>query len=223
MYQWNWNVIFQYKYVFLQGAATTLWLTLLVVVFGTILGILIGLMRRSTAPFIPGIAKIYIELFRAFPILVLLIWLYYVSTILLGIQFSPFNTAVIALSINLSAFVAETVRAAVESIPKNQFESGVTLGLNSMQTMFYIILPQAMKNMLPNLLGLYVNQLKNSSLASVIAVNEVLHRSNSIISNSYRPLEIYTAVAVTYLIMIIPFSLVVSWVEKKISRKTRKV
>ncbi|MEI6498924.1 MAG: amino acid ABC transporter permease [bacterium] len=223
MYQWNWNVIFQYKYVFIQGAATTLWLTFLVIVFGTILGVLIGLMRRSSAPFIPVIAKIYIELFRAFPILVLLIWLYYVSPILLGIQFSPFNTALIALLINLAAFVAETVRAAIESIPKNQFESGATLGLNSMQTMIYIILPQAMKNMLPNLLGLYVNQLKNSSLASVIAVNEVLHRANSMISNTYRPLEIYTAVAMTYLILIIPFSLLASWVEKNISKKSRKI
>lgn len=223
MYQWNWNVVFQYKYVFVQGAATTLWLTFLVVIFGTILGILVGLMRRSEAPFVPLFAKLYIELFRALPILVLLIWLYYVSPILIGVQFSPFYTALVALSVNLSAFVAETVRAAIESIPKHQFESGITLGLSPAQIMIFIILPQAVKNMLPNLLGLYVNQLKNSSLASVIAVNEILHRSNSIISNTYRPLEIYTAVAVTYLIIIIPFSLLASWVERRIDKKSRKV
>lgn len=222
MYQWNWNVIVQYKYVFIQGAATTLWLTLLVVVFGTILGILIGLVRRSSVPFLPAIAQIYIEIFRALPTLVFLIWLYYVSPILLGFQFSPFNTALIVLSINLSAFVAETVRAAIESIPKNQFESGTTLGLSSTQTMLYIILPQATKNMLPNLLGLYVVQLKNSSLASVIAVNEILHRSNSIIGSTYRPLEIYTAVAVTYLAIIIPFTLLASWVERRMNQKKRK-
>lgn len=223
MYQWNWNVVFQYKYVFLQGALTTLWLTFLAVIIGTILGILIGLVRRSSVPVFPIIAKIYIELFRALPILVLLIWLYYVSPILLGIQFSPFITALIALSVNLSAFVAETVRAGIESIPKNQFESGLTLGLSPARTMVYIILPQAIKNMLPNLLGLYVNQLKNSSLASVIAVNEILHRANSVISNTYRPLEIYTAVAITYLILIIPFSLLASWVEKRIDKKSRKL
>ena len=222
MYQWNWNVIWSYKYVFIQGAATALWLTLLAVIIGTILGILVGLIRRSQNPILVVIAKIYIELFRALPILVLLIWLFYVSPILIGVQFSPFFTALIALSINLSAFVAETFRAAIESIPKNQFESGLTLGLSSTQTMIYIILPQAIKNMLPNLLGLYVNQLKNSSLASVIAVNELLHRANSVISNTYRPLEVYTAVAVTYLILIIPFSLFASWVEKRIDRKSRK-
>ncbi len=222
MYQWNWNIVFQYRYVFIQGAATTVWLTFLVVVLGTALGVLIGLARRSEAPFIPTLAKIYIELFRALPILVLLIWLYYVSPIILGIQLSPFITALVALAINLSAFVAETVRAAIESIPTNQFESSITLGLSSTQTMIYIILPQAIKNMLPNLMGLYVNQLKNSSLASVIAVNEVLHRSNSIISNTYRPLEVYTTVAIVYLILIIPFSLLANWIENRID-KTRKI
>lgn len=223
MYQWDFGVILQYKSVFIQGSLTTLWLTFLVVIFGSILGLLIGLMRRSTFPFLPSIAIIYIELFRALPILVLLIWLYYVSPILIGVQFSPFNTAVIALSINLSAFVAETVRAAIESIPKNQFESGLTLGLTPTQTMFSIILPQAVKNMLPNLLGLYINQLKNSSLASVIAVNELLHRSNSIISNTYRPLEIYTAVAVMYVIIILPFTFLATRIERQISQNMRKI
>jgi polar amino acid transport system permease protein len=221
MYQWNWNVIGQYKYVFIEGAAVTLWLTFLVIILGTILGLLVGLMRRSKTPFVSTLAKIYIEIFRALPILVLLIWLYYVSPLLTGIQFSPFNTALFALAINLSAFVAETVRAGIESIPKNQFESGLTMGLSNVQTMFFIILPQAVKNMLPNLLGLYVNQLKNSSLASVIAVNEILHRSNSIISNTYRPLEVYTAVAIIYLILIIPFSLLASYAEKRIDLKSR--
>ena len=127
MYEWQWNVIAQYKYVFLQGALVTLWLTLLVVLCGTILGICVGLIRRSNVPIIPILAKIYIELFRAFPILVLLIWFYYVAPIMFGIQLPPFWTAVVALSINLSAFVAETFRAAIESIPRNQFESGFTL------------------------------------------------------------------------------------------------
>ncbi len=223
MYQWDWNVIGQYKYVFLQGALVTLWLTLLVVVFGTILGILVGLVRRSNVPFIPTIAKIYIELFRAFPTLILLIWFYYVSPIIIGVQFSPFWTAVIALSLSLAAFVAETFRAAVGSIPKNQFESGFTMGLSSTQTMFHIILPQAVKNMLPNLLGLYVTQLKNTSLASVIAVGEVLHQASTISSMTYRPLEIYSAVAVIYLILVIPFSLLADWVEKRMNMKMRKI
>lgn len=223
MYNWNWNVIFQYRYVFLQGALTTLDLAVLVVIFGTILGILIGMVRRSSVPFLPSVAKIYIVLFRAIPTLILLVWFYYVAPIILGVQFSPFITAVIAMSISLSAFVAETFRAAVESIPKNQFESGITLGLSQTQTMIYIIMPQAMKNMLPNLLGLYVTELKNTSLASVIAVDEILHKSSAISSVTYRPLEIYTTVAVAYLAIVIPFSLLAAWTEKRMSRKSREL
>ena len=221
MYQWNWNIIFRYKYIFLQGAATTLWLAFLVVVCGTVLGILIGLVRRSGVPFLPAIAKLYIIIFRAIPTLILLIWFYYVAPILIGIQFSPFNTALIALSISLSAFVAETFRAGVESIPQNQFESGITLGLSSTQTMIYIILPQAVRNMLPNLLGLYVTELKNTSLASVIAVDEILHKSNTISSVTYRPLEIYTTVAVIYLAIVIPLSFLAGLAEKRMARKSR--
>jgi len=223
MYQWNWNVIFQYKYVFLQGAVTTLRLALLVILFGTILGILIGMVRRSSVPFLPAIAKVYIILFRAIPTLILLVWFYYVAPIIFGIQFTPFITAVIAMSISLSAFVAETFRAAVESIPKNQFESGITLGLSQAQTMIYIIIPQAVKNMLPNLLGLYVTELKNTSLASVIAVDEILHKSGAISSVTYRPLEIYTTVAVAYLVIVIPFSLLAEWAEKRMNKKSREL
>lgn len=221
MYQWNWNVVLQYKYVFLQGAATTLWLAFLVVTLGTILGIIVGLVRRSQVPIIPKIFQIYIVIFRAFPTLILLIWFYYVAPIVIGVQFSPFVTAVIAMSLSLSAFVAETFRAAIESIPKNQFESGATLGLNPAQTMLYIILPQAVKNMIPNLLGLYIIELKNTSLTSVIAVNEILHRASAISSVTYRPLEIYTSVAVVYLILVIPLSLLAGRVENNIGKKLR--
>ncbi len=221
MYQWDWRTIALYKEVFIQGALVTLGLTLLVVIIGTILGVCIGLMRRSQDSVLSMLAKIYIELFRSLPILVLLIWIYYVVPLLIGVRLSPFMAALVALSMNLAAFVAETVRAGIEAIPRNQFESGKTLGFSPVQVMFSIILPQAFRNMLPNLMGLYINQLKNSSLASVIAVNELLHRSNVLISNTFRPLEIYTTVAVVYLIIIIPFTLLSSWVEQRL-RRTQK-
>lgn len=223
MYGWNWGVVLQYKFVFIQGALVTLGLTVLVVLLGSLVGLVVGLLRKSSVPLLPTLAKIYTEIFRALPILVLLIWLYYVSPILIGVQFSPFVTALLALSIHLSAFVAETVRAAIESIPKAQYESGLTLGLSPAQTMGSIILPQAFKNMLPNLMGLYVTELKNTSLASVIAVNELLHRANSVISNTFRPLEVYTAVAVMYLIVILPITYFVGVIERRLGRNLKTV
>lgn len=221
MYTWNWNVILQYKQVLLEGALVTLWLTLLVVGIGTVLGLAVGLARRSGISIVVWATKLYVELFRALPILVLLIWIYYVAPLLVNIRFSPFTSALIALSLNLSAFVAETVRAGIEAIPKHQLESGIALGLRPYQAMRIIVLPQAFRNMLPNLMGLYVTQLKNSSLASVIAVNELLHLSNTLISNTYRPLEIYSAVAVGYLCMIVPFTALANKLETMLKRTTK--
>ena len=221
MYDWDWNVIIEYRQVFFAGALTTIWLTLFVIVIGTILGLILGLARRSTFVLLPQLAQIYVATFRALPILVLLIWIYYVVPMLFGIRLSHFLAALLALSINLSAYVAETVRAGIEAISKNQFDSGITLGLSNTQVMFYIILPQAFRSLLPNLLSLYITQLKNSSLASIIGMNELLHRSNLVISNTYRPLEVYTAVAVTYLAIVIPVTILAGKWEMRLAKKTK--
>jgi polar amino acid transport system permease protein len=221
MYQWDWRLISVYKFVFLQGALVTLWLTFIAVILGTVLGVIIAFMKKSRNPIFSLFAKGYIELFRAVPILVLIIWVFYVIPILLNWRVSAFTAAIMALSINLAAFVAETVRAAIESIPNSQYESGQALGMTHRQIMFHIIIPQAIRNMIPNLMGLYVSELKNSSLASVIAVNELLHRSNILISETYRPLEIYTTVAVVYLIMIMPLGYLARVVEQHFSKSDK--
>jgi len=215
MYNWNWQTIYLYRSVFLQGAWLTLYLTLVVVVIGTLLGSLLAILKKSPNKILAIFANAYIEVFRALPILVLLIWIYYVMPILFDWKINAFWVAVIGISLHLSAFTAETIRAGVESIPKGQFESGHALGLSLKQIMIHIVLPQAIKNMIPNLLGLYINELKNSSLASVIAVDDLLHRSNVLISSTYRPLEIYTTIALVYLILIFPFIILTRVVEKR--------
>lgn len=218
MYQWDWRLVSIYKFVFLQGALVTLGLTLICVVLGTILGTVIAFMKRARNPILSYSAKIYIELFRAVPILVLIIWIFYVLPILLNWRISAFSASILALSLNLAAFVAETVRAGIESIPQSQYESGIALGMSPSQVMIHIIFPQAVRNMVPNLIGLYISQLKNSSLASVIAVNELLHRSNILISETFRPLEIYTTVAVVYLILILPLV----WISRVVEHRLAK-
>lgn len=204
MYEWNWRIISLYKNVFVQGTLVTIGLAFFAIVFGSVLGVALAFLKRSHNPVLSYIAKIYIELFRAIPILVLLIWIFYVVPILFDWRISAFIAAVLALSLNLAAFVAETVRAGLESIPRNQFESGLVLGMTSRQVMTKIVIPQSVRNIIPNLMGLYITEFKNSSLASVIAVNELLHRSNILISETFRPLEIYTTVAVVYFIIIFP-------------------
>jgi len=222
MYIWNWQAILLYKSVFIEGALVTLKLTLFVVVVGTILGIILAWLKQSQNKLVSFSATIFVELFRALPILVVLIWIFYVMPILLEWRISAFLSSGLALSFHLSGFVAETIRAGIESIPKNQFESGLALGMNTHQTMMHIVIPQATRNMIPNLMGLYINELKNTSLASIVAVNELLHRSNILISEIFRPLEIYTTVAVVYLIIIVPFILLARLMERHFS-KTDKI
>src|SRR3989344_5497090 len=220
MYTWNWNIIWVYKTVFIQGALVTIGLTLIAIILGTILGVIFAFIKRSANPVFSYLTRIYIELFRAIPILVLLIWVFYVLPIIFGLRLTAFNSAILALSLNLSAFVAETVRAGIESIPAGQFESAYALGMNKFQAMWHIIFPQAIKNMIPNLMGLYINEIKNSSLASVIAVGELLHQSNTLISNTYRPLEIYTTVAIMYLVIILPLVFVARIFEKRLNKSS---
>lgn len=221
MYDWNWRLIFVSKSIFVEGAAITLLLTVFVVLIGTVLGALFAFLKQSRTSPIAWLAKIYIEIFRALPILVVIIWIYYVLPVLFDWRISPFFAAGIALALHLSAFVAETIRAAIESVSSSQLESGIALGMSRYQAMVHIVLPQAIRNMLPNLLGLYVNELKNSSLASIIAVDDLLHRANILISETFRPLEIYTAVAVAYLIIILPFIFLARYYEKRLARGQR--
>ncbi len=223
MYQWNWQIISTYRGVFAAGVATTLALTVLVMLLGTILGLVLALASRSKEPLVRVAVRLYVELFRALPILVVLIWFFYVLPQLTGITLSPFVTGLVVLSLHLAAFVSETVRSAIETIPAHQYESGLVLRLSPWQTMRHIILPQALQAMLPNLLGLYIAELKNSSLVSVIAVNELLHQANTLIAATYRPLEIYTVVAGLYLVMTVPLILIEDRISRSLGRSNREL
>tara|TARA_Y100000310_G_scaffold28357_1_gene26977 strand:+ start:2003 stop:2674 length:672 start_codon:yes stop_codon:yes gene_type:complete len=219
-YNWHWNVIWQYREALFKGFLLTIELSILVIIAGTILGLIFALLRRSDHPLIRWPVIILNEILRDLPILVILIWLYYVLPIT-GIIISGFNAAFIGLSLSLAAFVSETFRAGIESIPKGQLESALSLGYSKSQAMFKIVLPQAFKRMLPNLMGLYIHQIKNTALASVIAVDELLHSANVVISTTYRPLELYTAIAFIYLIIIIPLVGISYYIEKKMGIKVK--
>ena len=179
-------------------------------------------LRRSKHPLVFVPILFLTEILRQLPLLVVLIWLYYVLPSV-GIIISGFWAAFIGLSFNLAAYISETIRAGIESIPKGQAESAIALGYSKSLLMRKIILPQAFKRMLPNIMNLYINQIKLSALASVIAVNELLHMGNIIISATYRPLEVYTAVAVMYLIIIMPLVGIAYFIEKKLNLKTQSL
>jgi polar amino acid transport system permease protein len=202
----------------LQGALITLEVTILAVIFGTIVGTILGMGRLSKLLILKIPSYAYIEFIRGTPLLVQ-IYIIYFGLPSMGIDFPPFTAAVVALSINASAYIAEIVRAGIQSISKGQTEAARSLGMNVWQTMQYIILPQAFRNILPALGNEFIALTKESSLVSVIGIAELTRQGQYIISRTFKSFEIYGGVAIVYFAMTFTLSQIVNWVEKKVTIK----
>jgi len=160
----------------------------------------------------------YVEIVRAIPLLVLILWVYYGLPIMTGLSFSPFVSGIIALAISESAFQAEIFRAGINSIKKAQWEAGSSLGLTFYKRLRLVILPQAIKNILPALGNQFVYVLKMSSLVSIIGIADLTRKANELVVSTYRPLEIYTFLILEYLILI----LIVSYFVRKLEKSFEK-
>jgi polar amino acid transport system permease protein len=222
-YVWDFNIISLFIPAFLKGLWVTFYVSIYSIIFGSILGVIIAVWSRSRIWILRVISNAYIYLFLAFPVLVLLVWIYFCLPVFLGVSINSEWTAVIALALSLSGFIGDIVRGGIDSIPKGQVESAITLGLSHFQIMKDIILPQAIRIMVAPILGQYITCIKLSALASVIAVYELLHTANNIISNTYRPLEIYTFIAILYLIFILPLVLFMRLFENRSVRATEAI
>jgi polar amino acid transport system permease protein len=218
MYHWDWNWVWSYRGQLIAAFGVTILLNAIVLAVGTIVGTGIGLMSRVRPAVVRFLYRAYVDLFRSLPILVLLVWFFFCVPILLGgVRISSFLSAVIVLSLNLSAFIAEIVRAGIDAVPQKNIEAGFTAGLSRPQITRFITLPLALRIMIPPLVGQYINSIKLSVLASVIAVPELLNRTTDIISQVYRPFEFYTVLAVLFLIILLPGTL---WSRRLESRMT---
>src|SRR3569833_353816 len=205
-YVWDFQIVWEYRQVFVRGAIITAQLTFWSTIIGTVLGLMLGLMRRSSNAALRYPAAIYIESFRATPILVQLVWIYYSMPILTGLQMGNVASCAIGLGLHAAAYIAEIFRAGVNSIERGLWDAARAVGMRYPQMMRRIILPQAVRRMIPPFINEFATLIKLTTLGSVLAVNELLHEATNLINNSYRPLEIYTAVAVAFAIMIYPFN-----------------
>lgn len=219
MYQWDFSILWDYRWLFLQGLEMTVGLTIAVVVGGLVVGLLGagGMLVRSRI--IKATAVSIIELFRCTPILVQLIWCYYALPILTGLELTPISASIIALSFYGGAFYAEIIRGGIIAIDRGQSEAGMALGMTPMRAMRRIVLPQAVRQMIPALMNQSILQFKNTSLVSVLAVPDLVYQGQIAAHDSYRPLETYTAVAVGYFIILVPLTLYVRHREKKYGSK----
>lgn len=210
------SVVFTNLPFLLLGAWDTLKLTFFSVLIGLVLGTFIGMGRLSKIKFINIPSTVYVEFLRGTPLLVQISIVYF-GLPQLGIQLQAYPAAIVALGLNSGAYIAEIVRAGIQSIPKGQYEAARSLGLTHWQTMRYIILPQAFKNILPALGNEFITLTKDSSLASVIGVTELMRRGQFVITRTFQTFSIYFGIALIYFIMTFTISRIVRYIEKRMA------
>lgn len=199
----------------MTGAAITVEITVLSIALGIIIGLFAGIARISSFKPIKYAAAVYVDFFRGTPLLVQIFIIYFALPVLTGQRIDPFVAAITACGINSGAYVAEIFRAGIESVDKGQMEAGRSLGMTWIQTMAYIIVPQAFRRVIPPLGNEFIALLKDSSLVSVIGFEELTRRGQLIIARTYGALEIWLSVAVIYLVMTLTISRLVAYLEKR--------
>jgi polar amino acid transport system permease protein len=202
----------------LSGLTTTIYISVISIILSAIIGFIVAIPSLAKSKFLTYINIGYVEIVRAIPLLVLILWIYYGLPIMTGLSFSPFVSGIIALAISESAFQAEIFRAGINSIKKSQWEAGSSLGLTFYKRLRLVILPQAIKNILPALGNQFVYVLKMSSLVSIIGIGDLTRKANELVVSTYRPLEIYTFLILEYLILI----LIVSFFVRKLEKNLKK-
>jgi polar amino acid transport system permease protein len=211
----DWSIVWQSRWLLLEGALITVLLTVLTMLIAVPGGIVLALMRGSHFKPVALFATAFVELFRNVPLLLLIYWAFYVMPVLTGLGLSPFATGLVALCLNVSAYNSETFRSGINSIRKGQTEAGLALGMSRSEVFRQIILPQAWRRVLPVLASTWVSLFKDTSLVSVIAVGELAHTAMQIRSQSFRVLEMLTAMAAIYWLMGYPQAKIVDWIHRK--------
>jgi polar amino acid transport system permease protein len=217
-YAWDFSFLWAYRWLILAGLGVTIAYTVGTILFGLVIGLVTGLLRLSRNPMITAPLIAYVEIFRCTPLLVQIVWFYYALPVVLGIDIPAHVAAVLVLSLYTGAFYAEIIRGGVNSIERGQWDAARAIGMRRRQVMRHVILPQAVKRMIPPFMNQSIIQLKNTSLVSTIAVADLLYQGTIITAATYRPLEVYTMVAVIYFLVLFPLTSAAQQVERRLAR-----
>ncbi|WP_196592739.1 amino acid ABC transporter permease [Pectinatus sottacetonis] len=199
----------------LEGAFITIKITVLSVAIGIVVGFLTGTVRISNIKPLRILSICYINFMRGTPLLVQLFFVYFALPLFTGLRISPFFAAIFTCGINSGAYIAEIFRAGIQSIDDGQMEAGRSLGMNWVQAMWLVVMPQAFKRVIPPLGNEFIALLKDSSLVSVIGFEELTRRGQLIIARTYGSVEIWLSVAILYLIMTLTISRIISYMESR--------
>lgn len=215
-FEWNFGILVPYWGNFLRGAIVTIELSVIVILASLLGGIVIGMARYSSNKWLNLPATIYVEIFRNTPVFVQIVWFFYAFPVLIGVQMEGFVAAILGVGLNMTAYTSEIYRAGIQSIHKGQWEAAKAVGMPYMRTMRRIILPQAVRRMIPAFANRIIEGAKATALASAIAVGELLHEGELLAQALYRPLEIYTVIAVLFFVLIYPLALWSYWLERRL-------
>ncbi|HTN09874.1 MAG TPA: amino acid ABC transporter permease [Acetobacteraceae bacterium] len=216
-YHWSFGFLWHYQILFVRGVEVTLAYTIGTISLGLLLGLFIGVARLSKSRLVNYPLIGLIEAFRCTPLLVQIVWFYYALPVILNVQIPAVVAATAVLSLYTAAFYAEIFRGGIISIERGQWDAARALGLSPWRMMRLVILPQAMRRMLPPFINQSITQLKNTSLISTIAVPDLLYQGQMITADTYRPLETYTVVALVYFAMLFPTTMLAQWYEQRLN------
>lgn len=211
-YAWNWSAVWDYRQKFVQGWLVTVAMSLAALVMSTIIGGVAAIMLRSRNPLVEATARTYVELIRGTPLLVQLLIGFYVVATAIGLE-NRYVAGALLLSLFSGAYMAEIVRGGLDAIPRGQIDSARAIGLTPWQTLRLVVLPQAVRLVLPPVAGQLVSLVKDSSLLSVIAISEFTLAAQEVNSFTYSTLESYVPLAVGYLLLTLPLSAFARWLE----------
>jgi polar amino acid transport system permease protein len=219
-YQFRWDIIVGKNFDFLMsGLQMTLFISAITLVLAMIAGLVIALLDMSR--FLPArwIGLALGEIIRNTPILVQLLWVYYVLPIVFGISIGSLTALIIGLSLYQGAFISEVYRSGIQSVPRGHSEAAQVLGLTPVQNFTRIVLPQAIRMTLPPLASNFVQLIKFSSLGAVISVSEITRRGMELSASTFRPLEIFTFIAIVYFMICWPLAMGIRWWESRLLRR----
>ncbi|MDR2180526.1 MAG: amino acid ABC transporter permease [Synergistaceae bacterium] len=209
----NWSVITQNLPLFFTGVRMTLTISFLALLVSIPIGVIAGLFRVSRFRLLRVVSAVYVEFFRGVPLLVLLIWIFFV----LGrfLRLGPYWSAILGLGVFSGAFVAEIVRSGIQSVPRGQMEAARASGMTYLQAMTYVILPQAVRKVLPPMASQFIILVKDSSLVSVISIVDLSMVAKNLVATTFRSVEIWTFVAVLYFCITYGLSQLIAFCERK--------
>lgn len=212
---YDWGVIWEYRWLLVEGARVTIVLTVLTMALAIVGGLVLAALRMSRIRPLRMASTAFVEFFRATPLILQIYWVFYILPATFDIQFSAFATGLVGLGLNVSAFNSETFRAGITSIRRGQWHAALALGMTRAQVMRQVVLPQAVWRVLPALASTWVSLFKDTSLVSTIAVADLSYNALQIRARTYRILEVLTAMAALYWLMGYPQAKLVDWIHRR--------